>query len=66
MSYQTETEAADHLINSGFKRNETTFTKMSYVENWEGRRPSVAIAYIQHHRVDPCWNSPDFYTIEFL
>lgn len=67
-SYPTNAAAALDLIANGFTDTPTGFTKRSQTGGnlFEAPRPCIAIARIKLNEVDPVWNSPNYYTVEFV
>ena len=67
-SYPSETAAIEALKAEGYKPSATKgyWTKMSKVDDWHGGYDSPALVEIQHNRVDPQWNAPDYWTWRFL
>ena len=61
-SYPGPEDATADLTAHGFAQGEHFWTKPST----DGFGfPMTALATVKHQRVDPKWNEPDYYTIEF-
>lgn len=66
-SYPSHEAARDDLIALGFRASDTGsgyFTKAT-TRSLDGS-PCVAICKVTYNRVDPQWNAPDYWTVDFV
>ena len=70
MTYPTEATAVAALLANGFKpaKTEGYYSKPSMTGGnlMEGPRKCIALCTVKHHKVDAIWNSPDYFTVEFI
>lgn len=67
MTYSNEAAAIESLTSEGFSLTACGrfYAKRSVTHGWDGGHATTAIATVELNRVDPQWNSPDYYTIKF-
>lgn len=65
MIYATEQEAVGQIIANGYHdAGDGYYSKRGMTHGWEPYM-RVSLCKVQHHRVDPKWNAPDYYTIVY-
>jgi len=68
MTYATQQAAIDSLTNDGFTfRGDGFYGKKGMTQGSLVSEPyeRLALATVKHNRVDPQWNSPDYFTIDW-
>ncbi len=67
-SYPTETAAIDALKANGFVPAASHWVKSSVTGGnlFSAPRACKAICSVRRNAVDPIWNSPDYFTVEFI
>jgi hypothetical protein len=65
MTYTAEAAAIASLQNDGFAFRDGFWTKRGQVDSYHGHYMGVALCTVEHRRVDPQWNAPDYFEIKF-
>ena len=67
MTNSTEAAAIASLTADGFKLTDSGkfYAKRGTTHGWDGGHATTALATVVLNRVDPKWNSPDYFTLKF-
>lgn len=68
-SYPTREAAEAALIADGWTpsaRTSGVYVTADTVDDWYGGYTTNFLCRVRHNKVDPKWDKPDFYTIDYL
>lgn len=69
VNYSSPAEAAQYLMDSGYAdKGNGHYVKRAMTQGNLSEAPYMRahIATVVHHRVDPVWDAPDYYSVRWL